>query len=1754
MVAAFLGWGSVVTAVASPPANPFSTEGKSVLYGGADNGAFSGVPGSTIGSPGLRALNEPSTPRQGAEKLLCGAICTRPFSNNAVVTADSEEPVGYTPTQIRHAYRISDKGGSGQTIAIIATGHDPNAEADLKEYRSHFGLPPCTAANGCFQQLDENGTTSHFPSVSVDSALETAIDLDMASVACQECNLLLVEGNMTTAVDTAAAALGATEISISQADPDAMVSLKANKHFNHPGIPITAASGDYEYRNVGKGANAPSYPATAPGVIAVGGTELTPAPGTPRGWVDNVWASTGSGCSVRMPRPDWQNFISCGTKMTSDVSIVAANIPVYDTYGYKPAEYWHTVEGTSIGAPLIAGIYAHASKMVRDQPGKALYKDLAEGFGSIYDVGPSKTANNTNYKGHSCSPSYLCNAVAGKDGKSLEGYDGPTGVGVPQGVPVLPVWVEHSAPAVPMRGTLRTAPDLDCASTSMCFAVGSEDPYFYAPLAAEWNGYEWNVASTPSENKEFDWLGRLRGVSCPTTDFCMAVGELEQGFVVGPSESYVLRWEGYGWTVDESAPRLNGDDWTGAFSISCASDTDCMIVGGDVSLVSGSLVSAHWDSSGWSTPEISFPSGSEGGWLEKVSCAAEEVENEEEELEESELCLAVGSLWSKTTQSFQTFVERWDGYEWTLDTSVNPPGYQSELFDVSCPSVESCMAVGWMAESPENEGYDEIVPLSEHWNGSEWISGKPPLPGPPEVSGPIGWLSPQEGEEWQAAREAEEEGELYGVSCATPTSCIATGATYGPPYIIEGWNGTSWSYQNTAEMPSGYGLRVDCVTVGSCQLLGAVGAWTFFNSLIEKPDPLVEYGVPNLGPTKATLNASVNPNESEATYQFEYGTTTAYGSLAPATPETIGSGTSSVEVSNEIEGLVPETTYHYRVVATNAEGTTEGPDRTFTTPGWKILSTPNPSGASDTELYDVSCEPGTSACTAVGKGTVSGSDRPVAQRWNGSSWSEQTAAKKSGTLPTRLFGVDCPSETRCLAAGNYQPSEGGPTLVTEIWNESKWSVQTTPVPSEATSSELVAIGCSSTASCTAVGSAVIGGVKTAIAEKWTSPNWALESIPIPEGATSSQLDGVDCIWSNFCVAVGRYTTSGGAVKSFAIYWNGSWSLQTLTAPEGAVETTLLDVSCTKSPSRCMAVGAWKNSEGEQFTLAYRFNGSSTWTLQSTLNPSESLESVFQDVSCATETSCTVAGSQEGFDGSIQTLAEKWNGTSWSIQGTSNPSGAAFSSLFGVSCQSTTCMGVGWSTDGSGVDTTLGEIRDLRQPPTIEPKSAFSPAPSEATLKASIDPNEAETTYQYEYGTTTGYGSKAPATPKAIGSGASPVEVSEKIEGLAPETTYHFRVVATNEKGTVEGEDQTFTTPSWKLLSTPNPSGASDTELYDVSCEPSTSACTAVGKSTKSGTDSPVAQRWNGTSWSEQSVAKKSGTLPTRLFGVDCPSETRCLAAGNYQPSEGGPTLVTEVWNEAKWSVQSPPVPAEATSSELVGIGCNSTAQCRAAGSAVIGGVKTAIIEAWTSPNWTLQSVPIPEGATSSQLDGIDCIWSNVCAAVGRYTSSGGSVKELAMVWNGTTWSLQTLAEPEGAVQTTLLDVSCTPSPTRCTAVGGWRNSKGEQFTLAYRYNGSTWARQSTPNPSGSPESVLQDVSCATETSCTAAGSQFGGGSTRTLAEKWNGTTWSIQGTPNPSGAAFSSLSGVSCRSTTCMGVGWSTDGSGVDTTLGEVRE
>src|SRR5271155_297328 len=128
--------------------------------------------------------------------------------------------------------------------------------------------------------------------------------------------------------------------------------------------------------------------------------------------------------------------------------------------------------------------------------------------------------------------------------------------------------------------------------------------------------------------------------------------------------------------------------------------------------------------------------------------------------------------------------------------------------------------------------------------------------------------------------------------------------------------------------------------------------------------------------------------------------------------------------------------------------------------------------------------------------------------------------------------------------------------------------------------------------------------------------------------------------------------------------------------------------------------------------------------------------------------------------------------------------------------------------------------------------------------------------------------------------------------------------------------------------------------------------------------------------------------------------------------------------------------------------------------------------------------------------------------------------------------------PAAASDFVLSAVSC-GSGTSCTAAGSYITSANAEVTLAEHWNGHSWSVQPTPNPASEPGSTLFGVSCWSATSCTAVGSAGNDGDTEvTLAEHWNGKHWRIQRTPSPAGAPSSFLYGVSCTSASaCIAVG-----------------
>jgi len=319
-------------------------------------------------------------------------------------------PNGYGPSDLQSAYSLTGATGTG-TIAIVDAYDDPKAENDVNVYRSQFGIPACTTANGCFRKVNQTGGTS-YPKANGGWAQEISLDLDMASAICPSCKILLVEAssnsfaNLSASVDEAAK-LGANAISNSYGGSEYSSEVSDQAHYNHPGIAITVSSGDGGY--------GVEFPAASQYVTAVGGTSLTRNTST-RGWNETVWSGAGSGCSAYITKPTWQLDALCSRRTVADVSAVAdpnTGVAVYDSYAYRGSKGWLVFGGTSVASPIIASVYVLAGNTGSINYGSYSYSHLA----SMNDV--------TSGSNGSCGGSYLCTGTAG--------YDGPTGNGTPNG-------------------------------------------------------------------------------------------------------------------------------------------------------------------------------------------------------------------------------------------------------------------------------------------------------------------------------------------------------------------------------------------------------------------------------------------------------------------------------------------------------------------------------------------------------------------------------------------------------------------------------------------------------------------------------------------------------------------------------------------------------------------------------------------------------------------------------------------------------------------------------------------------------------------------------------------------------------------------------------------------------------------------------------------------------------------------------------------------------------------------------------------------------------------------------------------------------------------------------------------------------------------------------------------------------------------------------------------------------------------------
>ncbi|MFN2449801.1 MAG: peptidase S8 [Candidatus Baltobacteraceae bacterium] len=397
------------------------------LLASCAGGSNSALPSSSTGSsPQSTYRTASANTVRGSFARVCGAPAPGTAACHALIRTDAAAngtsgPTGYNPADIQSAYALpSSTAGAGQTVAIVDAYDDPKAENDVNVYRSQFGIPACTTANGCFKKVNQSGVQGSYPRGNGGWAQEISLDLDMVSAVCPNCHILLVEAssssltNLGSAVNTAAK-LGANAISNSYGGGESSSDTSYDSsYYNHPGVAITVSSGDGGY--------GVEYPAASQYVTAVGGTSLKKS-STARGWTETVWNTSstegaGSGCSAYDPQPSWQSAVAalkavCSKRAVADVSAVAdpyTGVSIYDSYSYQGQSGWMVFGGTSVASPIIGSVYALAANESSVTYGSYSYSHTS----SLNDVTSGSTA--------SCG-NVLCTAAAG--------WDGPTGNGTP---------------------------------------------------------------------------------------------------------------------------------------------------------------------------------------------------------------------------------------------------------------------------------------------------------------------------------------------------------------------------------------------------------------------------------------------------------------------------------------------------------------------------------------------------------------------------------------------------------------------------------------------------------------------------------------------------------------------------------------------------------------------------------------------------------------------------------------------------------------------------------------------------------------------------------------------------------------------------------------------------------------------------------------------------------------------------------------------------------------------------------------------------------------------------------------------------------------------------------------------------------------------------------------------------------------------------------------------------------------------------
>ncbi len=581
----------------------------------------------------------------------------------------------------------------------------------------------------------------------------------------------------------------------------------------------------------------------------------------------------------------------------------------------------------------------------------------------------------------------------------------------------------------------------------------------------------------------------------------------------------------------------------------------------------------------------------------------------------------------------------------------------------------------------------------------------------------------------------------------------------------------------------------------------------------------------NVTTTSATLNATVNPNGFSTTVKFQYGTTTSYGSEIMATPSPVA-GASVFSAGAALAGLAPNTAFHYRVVATNSAGTSNGDDQTFTTTTLP-LPTVTTNDASNI-----------SASSATLNGTVNPnnlSTTVIFEYGTTMSYGNEILASPSPVNGTTTVAVRAQvMEFLPNTSYHYRVAATNDAGTTRGANQ---SFSTTGVPPAATTNAATDINANSA---TLNGTVNPNGLSTSVKFQYgTSTSYGSETTARPSPVTGDSAVSVNAALTGLATGtVFHYrvvaTNSAGTTNGM------DQALVTGAAPTVSTDAAT-DVTTTSSTLR-----ATVNPNGLSATVKFQYGtttsyGSETIAMPSPITGANAISVstaltglasgvIFHYRAVATNSAGTTNGADQifvtGAAPMVTTNAATEVGTnSATLNGMVNPNGLSTSIRFQygttasygdeITATPSPASGVGAvavkATLSTLIPNTLYHYRLVGENntgithgddqtftttnlplPTVTTNEATNITSISITLNGTVNPNNLSTTVMFEYGMSTSYGNQISATPSPV-NGAATIAVSSRLTGLLPNTSYHYRVVATNNAGRTEGANRSFTT-------------------------------------------------------------------------------------------------------------------------------------------------------------------------------------------------------------------------------------------------------------------------------------------------------------------------------------------------------------------------